>query len=166
MPFKKTHGLSRGADGKHTRLYGRWANIKDRCHNKSSKDFPRYGARGIIVCEAWRNDFLAFEKWAIENGYKDGLQLDRIDNDKGYSPENCRWVTGKVNSNNRRNSVRVDFKGEKMRVLDVSKITGIPHPMLYKIAARGESIDEYVRLREKYGPRLWWSKSKKKRGNV
>lgn len=74
-------------------LYRTWTNAKTRCYNPKNKKYPRYGARGIRMCDEWLHDFPAFYKWANENGYKPGLQLDRRDNDGNYCPENCRFVT-------------------------------------------------------------------------
>lgn len=90
MPAHKTHGKSRGKDGKHSQLYQLWANVKYRCTNPNAKDYPRYGGRGISICPKWENNFEAFNNWAIENGYQRNYQLDREDNSKGYSPQNCR----------------------------------------------------------------------------
>ena len=134
MVAKTTHGLSREKTGKrrHTKLYMLWSNIRYRCNNPKSKDYHKYGGRGITVCDEWNRSYQAFYLWAMENGYCDGLQIDRIDNEKGYSPDNCRFVTPKVNSNNRRNSKLIDFHGRKMTRLELAEITGIPWQSLYR----------------------------------
>ena len=137
IPFKKTHGLSRDKCGKHTPLYSRWANIKDRCFNEKSKDFSRYGGRGIVVCEEWRGSFQAFYEWAMNNGYKEGLQLDRKDNDGPYSPENCRWATPKENSNNRRDNFKIEVNGQRKTVKEWSDTTGIPIQTIYRHKLNG-----------------------------
>jgi hypothetical protein len=72
--------------------------MKDRCHNPKSKYWSRYGGRGIKVFAEWRNDFSAFRDWALGNGYQKDLTIDRIDNDKGYSPSNCQWITREENA--------------------------------------------------------------------
>ena len=83
-------------------LYNVWGHIKRRCYNTTDKNYMSYGGRGIIVCEEWKNDFKSFYDWAISNGYKKGLTLDRKDNNKGYEPPNCRWVTKTIQSRNQR----------------------------------------------------------------
>ena len=82
-------------------MYYRWKNMHRRYRDEKQKDFKNYGGRGISVCKEWEN-FTNFAKWGLENGFSPELQIDRIDNDKGYSPENCRFVTSLVNNNNRR----------------------------------------------------------------
>ena len=89
--------------GQTTRLYGVWLGMKQRCStNPQSHDYPVYAARGITVCDTWKHDFIAFREWALSHGYAPGLYMDRRNNDLGYSPENCRFVTARVNSINRR----------------------------------------------------------------
>lgn len=85
-----------------SKLYWVWSSMTQRCSNPKNKNYDNYGARGITVCDEWKHDFKAFYDWAMANGYQDGLSLDREDNDMGYSPKNCRWVTMKTQNNNRR----------------------------------------------------------------
>ena len=93
----------------HTRLFYVWHDMKRRCYYPKYEHYDRYGGRGISVCDAWLHDFQAFYDWAIANGYDENAPrgkctIDRIDNDKGYSPDNCRWVDAKAQADNRSNS--------------------------------------------------------------
>jgi hypothetical protein len=114
-----THGLSR------TKLYYLWLGVKRRCNNPRDINYYNYGARGIKLSKEWDKDFLAF-KQDMEATYRKGLHLDRIDNDKGYSRENCRWVTPSENGNNRRNNHRLTYNGRTMTITQWERTLGLP----------------------------------------
>lgn len=101
-----------------TRLYNIWASMKHRVQGKNKKDFIAYKEKEITICKEWANDYIVFKKWALENGYNDTLQIDRKNNDKGYSPNNCRWVTQAVQNRNQRklrSSNSSGFRGAMFR---------------------------------------------------
>ncbi len=111
MNFK--HGDAR--KGKVTRLHNIWRDLFKRCYNPKSQAFRLYGEKGIKICGEWHN-FVNFKTWALTAGYSPKLTIDRIDNSKGYSPENCRWATRKTQARNRGNSRLIAFHG-KIQVL-------------------------------------------------
>lgn len=102
-----------------------WTSIKTRCNHPQHKDYKNYGARGITMFMLWQLDYEEFKKWAEENGYKPGLQIDRINNNLGYSPENCHWVDNKENSNNRRTCQYVNIDGKEMSVTEACEHLGL-----------------------------------------
>ena len=128
--FMKTHGLTK------TRLFNIWAGMKNRCYNKNKKEYSRYGEKGIGICDEWRNNFMNFYRWALSNGYKENLTLDRIKNDKGYSPENCRWADRKTQTLNRSVTKFIEIDGKQYTVPDLSRIYGININCLYARARR------------------------------
>lgn len=91
--------------GSNHRLYHIWQGMKYRCINKNGRRYKDYGGRGITVCDEWKNNFQSFYEWSVANGYREDLSIDRIDNDKGYCPENCRWATALEQRKNRRDTV-------------------------------------------------------------
>lgn len=88
-----------------TKLYKTWGNIRSRCYNPKRKDYKWYGEKGIRICDEWLNDFFCFREWAINNGYKEGLTIDRKDSNKDYCPENCRWIEWKYQNQNKKITV-------------------------------------------------------------
>lgn len=114
-----THGQTK------TRLYNIWYNMRNRCNKKSAVDYCRYGGRGIEVCEAWQNSFTPFFEWAMANGYRDDLTLDRIDNNGNYCPENCRWADSETQNNNRRSNHYITYSGETLTVSQWARRLGI-----------------------------------------
>ena len=97
------HACANTKHGKHgSKLYFVWAQMKGRCLNKKNKEYHNYGARGITVCNDWRDSYESFYNWALSAGYKEGLTIDRINNDSGYAPENCRWTNMHTQCMNKR----------------------------------------------------------------
>lgn len=134
------HGLSK------TPLYRLYYDMLQRCFNKKRKAYADYGGRGITVCEEWRNNFLSFYNWAIKSGYDSNLELDRINNNGNYSPENCRWATSTVNANNKRNTVMVEWEGKKISLNDLCRKMSVRSSMVYKrIKYRGLSIEDAIK---------------------
>lgn len=124
-------------------LYTVWKGIIGRCENSKNKDFERYGGRGIKVCEEWK-DVRSFISWCNSNGYKKGLQIDRIDNNKDYCPSNCRFISPKENMANRRNTLK--FEGEALTTILEDKIKnpyGIErHTFWYRIKVAKWSVEK------------------------
>jgi hypothetical protein len=115
---RKKHG------GSYTALYHIWQGMKQRCKDKNDIHYKDYGGRGISFFEDW-NDFIVFEKWALENGYKTGLEIDRIDVNGNYTPENCRWVNDRKQANNRRNNRYIEIDGEKKTLVEWARLYNI-----------------------------------------
>ncbi len=141
---KRRHGKSMGGG-----LYTTWQTMKDRCYNPRSNGWARYGARGIVVCERWRNDFGAFR---ADVGPKPGpsYSLDREDNDGPYDPGNCRWATPETQGNNRRSSRYIEFRGETLTVTEWSRRLDIAENVLrWRLRSWGtdRSLTEPVRSR-------------------
>lgn len=109
---ERNHGLSGHP------LYYTWQHMRFRCDNPNDANFNNYGARGIKVCDEWNESFRSFYNWAKDR-WRRGLELDRQNNDLGYSPDNCRFVTRTQNVNNRRNTRCATYKGEKRLLLEL-----------------------------------------------
>lgn len=120
------HGLFR----ENPALFNVWQTMIGRCENSNRLKYKDYGGRGIKVCEEW-HEAKNFVLWALGNGYEKGLQLDRIDNDGDYCPENCRFVTPKENSRNRRNTKRLTIEGETKTVVEWCEQLGVSQFTVY-----------------------------------
>lgn len=124
-----------------TRLYRIWGNMIQRCSNPKNDNYHLYGAKGVSVCDEWK-DFASFCKWAIENGYADNLSIDRKENDKGYSPDNCRWATPQEQTDNRDCTQIISFNGKTQTLKRWSEETGIPYKNLLWRIRHGWSIEK------------------------
>lgn len=110
-----------------SRLYDIYHNMKKRCYNSHSDHYKWYGAENKGICEEWlgKNGFKSFAEWSLSHGYNDSLTIDRKDNTKGYSPDNCRWVTPKQNCRNKRNNHYVTISGETKTLSEWAEVYGI-----------------------------------------
>lgn len=133
-----THRLS------NTRIYQTWYSMKGRCENKDDKDYEIYGGSGIKVCKEWSDDFMSFYNWSMENGYKDDLTIDRIDNDKGYDPNNCRYVNYTIQNRNRSNTVILEHEGVSKPLAEWCEIYNIPYRRTYERMKKGWSSQEIL----------------------
>lgn len=131
----KTHGCEP------KRLYRIWRGMLSRCYTTSCTEYHNYGARGITVCDAWRFSFEPFRDWAFANGYSETLTIDRIDNNGAYTPENCRWVSMLVQSNNSRKNRLVSHNGEVHTMAEWSRILGVSYDTIrYKVKKYGNQF--------------------------
>ena len=116
--------------------------MRERCYDKNSKPFKNYGGRGISICDEWKNDFAAFRDWALANGYREDLSIDRIDVNGNYCPENCRWITLEDQQRNKRTVKPITWNGETHFLPEWAEITGIKYGTLWKRLHEGKPLDE------------------------
>lgn len=119
-----------------------WYRMKSRCYNEKNTRYQDYGGRNIQVCDEWRNNFEAFYEWCINNGCKEGLSIDRKENNHGYHPLNCRWVTMNVQAGNKRNNVYVSHNGEVKTVYEACRELGINPTIVYHRIKIGMSSED------------------------
>ena len=151
-----THGLSR-KNGKTDRVYSIWLDMKKRCSNPKNKEYKNYGGRGIRVCNDWASDYVKFYEWAMINGYSDKLTLDRIDVDKNYGPDNCKWSTWIEQGRNKRLSPKntsgvsgVTYK--KQRALFIVRI-GVAGKRIF--IGEYKTLDEATKARKEAELKYW-----------
>lgn len=116
--------------GKIAPLYRIYYLMKGRCYNPNKPDYKWYGGRGIRVCDEWKESYLNFREWALSNGYKEGLTIDRIDSGGNYEPSNCRWVNMIVQNNNKKSIPKYEFNGEIHSISEWARIIGVKRELL------------------------------------
>lgn len=136
MPYK---------DIRKKKLQGVWQMMKRRCFYPDYPKYVSYGARGITMCKEWLN-FKNFMEWSLTNGYEVGLSIDRIDNDKDYCPQNCRWVDRYVQQNNMRSNRFLEMNGEKHTVSEWARITHINRRNIYYRLNKGWSTERALTI--------------------
>lgn len=143
---RRTHGES------DTRLYNIWEKIKGRCFNDTDAAYSRYGGRGITMCDEWNgeNGYINFRAWALSNGYKRHLSIDRINNDGNYEPSNCRWADRFTQANNKRNNTIIICDGKSLTLAEWSRETGIKSHTIHARLKAGWSAEKalYTKARE------------------
>lgn len=127
-----------------TSLYKVWENMKTRCFNPKSNRFYRYGGRGITICDEWL-DFKSFSEWALLNGYKDGLSLERKNIDKDYEPGNCCWIPIEKQAQNKSNTVWITYQDKKMCMAEFSKIANVSINVIRNRLKKGMTGDQIAR---------------------
>lgn len=136
-----THGQTK------TKLYGVWQGMKRRCYCPTDKSYKNYGGRGIHLHESWLN-FENFREWSIQNGYKEGLTIERIDVNKNYEPSNCTWIPLKRQARNRRTTHYLSYNGETFSITEWAEKTGIPRKTIsQRINNYGWSVDKALTKR-------------------
>lgn len=135
-----THGMS------HSRVCQIWYKMRQRCNNPNYVEFKYYGGRGIKLCDEWENDFSSFYAWSMQNGYTDSLTIDRIDVNKGYSPENCRWATNKEQCNNKRSNIRITYNGKTQTLAQWCEELNLNYQAARARCAKGASVEKILKV--------------------
>lgn len=131
------------------RLYGIYAAMIARCYDEKNRRYHNYGGRGITVCEEWKSNYDVFAEWAFNNGFdKDAKQgvctLDRIDVNKGYSPDNCRWISNKEQQFNKRTNKRLTYNGETLTLTEWAEKLNVPKGTFIQGINHGKNIEYYI----------------------
>lgn len=141
------HNLNRCRSS--TRIYIIHKGMKQRCYDKNYRKYKNYGGRGITICDEWLDDFGAFYDWAMNNGYRDDLTIDRIDANGNYEPSNCRWITNVEQQNNKTNNVLLTYNGETKTAMQWSNELNINIHTIYTRHSRKWSDKECLFGRDK-----------------
>lgn len=128
------------------RLYSIWETCRKRTMNPRNKDYRKYGARGIRMCREWAEDFEAFREWAMAHGYRDGLTMDRVNNNKGYEPGNVRWISRKAQARNRTTNTYLTVDGKSMKMVEWVELYGVPDYVIVKRLQAGWDVKDAVTI--------------------
>ena len=142
----KTHlgKISRKHGMCNTRLYRIYKGMLGRCNNPNKSDYKYYGAKGVTVSKEWEENPKKFIEWSLNNGYRDGLTIDRIDVTKGYCSDNCRWIEFSKQATNKRNSVYLEYKGVRKPLVEWAKQLGVSQYVLYGRRRLGYTDEETI----------------------
>lgn len=138
---KKTNNLKHGL--RHHPLYTTWLNIKDRCNNPNNTHYKNYGKRGIKMCKNWSDDFKSFYDWAINNGYKEGLSIERLDVNKSYSPNNCSWIPFNEQERNKTTTKLFIYNNKEYTIPELAKLFNKHEQTLYSYYYRHGNLNYY-----------------------
>lgn len=137
---ESAHNRAKHGDYK-TRLYHIWKGMKDRCYLQTVSGYKNYGAKGIKVCDEWQQ-YIPFREWALSHGYTDKLTIDRINNDKDYCPENCRWATTKEQRHNSSQNHFLEYNNEKHTIDEWAEIINTNYHTLWNRIKCGWSVED------------------------
>lgn len=135
---KTANGMSK------TRIYQIYRHLKNRCYSQKDINYKNYGGRGIKVCQEWKDNFMNFYNWAINNGYQENLTIDRIDVNGNYEPNNCRWVNMRTQQNNRTNNRILEYKGQKKTITEWANYCGLSYRNLHYRLNNGYTIEQAI----------------------
>lgn len=135
----KTHGLTNSFRN----LQWVWVAMKQRCTNPDNKDYINYGGRGITICSEWLS-FEIFHRWAVSEGYRKGLTIERIDVNGNYEPKNCTWVGNEKQALNLRRTVRFEYEGKMYRIRELAELSGIGYYTMKGRLMKGWSVERAV----------------------
>lgn len=124
------------------KLYNTWNRMIHRCYDPKNHKYYRYGARGISVCDEWKTDYDTFYNWAMNNGYQEGLSIDRINNDENYEPSNCRWATRKQQQRNMSRNKIIEYKGKNKCVSEWCEELNLYYPTIISRFYKGWSAEK------------------------
>lgn len=144
-----THGMSG------SRIYRIYRKMLNRCYREQDESYKYYGAKGIRVCDEWKNNSGKFIEWALSNGYDDTLSIDRIDTNGDYEPDNCRWITMHEQCLNRKTNIHLEYRGETKTVTEWAEALGMDRRLIYDRLKRGWNTEDALsRPKEIDGIRL------------
>lgn len=132
--FGKHHGAG-------TILYRTWKNMKQRCYKPNNKKYCNYGGKGVRICEQWLNDFGSFQEWSHQNGYKEGLTIERKDPNGNYEPANCKWIPFSEQHLNKSNAVKITIEGKEHYLKELAEQYNIPYVTLWQRYKNGWDLN-------------------------